>query len=266
MPAAACAALAPRALGFMPPPCNVACATLHGTLTFVDADMLVLPTEGEPGALSAVNPDAQPDFSAAYARHAAAGKASAAAAAGRTLVSGAENMDMHEVHRAVQVCPRDLVDETSQLRRAPKWRVWRAGGAAPASKSAAKRARKRAGAGSEQQEAAANTQADGMAEVTQGNTGRPAQLITSATLYGVLNLHLNDLDVRGLPSAAGVAQLSTANGNTTAAAAAAPPADAAPAAEAGSSGAADAAKRVRNLQKKLRQVRPWLTDTPHLGE
>ena len=104
-----------------------------------------------------------------------------------------------------------------------------------------------------------------MAKVTKGNAGRPAQLITSATLYGVLNLHLNDLDVRGLPSAAGVAQLSTANGSTTAAAAAAPPADAAPAAEAGSTGAADAAKRVRNLQKKLRQVRPWLTDTLHLG-
>ena len=42
---------------------------------------------------SAVNPNAQPDFSAAYARHAAAGKASAAAAAGRTLVAGAAAVD-----------------------------------------------------------------------------------------------------------------------------------------------------------------------------
>lgn len=49
-------------------------------------------------------------------------------------------------------------------------RLWgRAGGAGPASKSAAKRARKKAGAGNEQQEAAADTGADGMAEVTQGS-------------------------------------------------------------------------------------------------
>jgi hypothetical protein len=50
--------------------------------------------------------------------------------------------------------------------------------------------------------------------------------------------------------AAGVADLSIADGDATAA-----PAGAAPAAEAGGvDSAADAAKRVRNLQKKLRQV------------
>ena len=47
-------------------------------------------------ALPAVNPEAQPNFSAAYARHAAAGKASAAAAAGRTLVSGAVHMNISQ--------------------------------------------------------------------------------------------------------------------------------------------------------------------------
>lgn len=60
-------------------------------------------------ALPAVNPEAQPDFSAAYARHAAAGKASAAAAAGRTLVSGAADDDSRSAlelsrHRECLLC------------------------------------------------------------------------------------------------------------------------------------------------------------------
>lgn len=55
-------------------------------------------------ALPAVNPEAQPDFSAAYARHAAAGKASAAAAAGRTLVSGAVHMNISQGYDELMSC------------------------------------------------------------------------------------------------------------------------------------------------------------------
>jgi hypothetical protein len=73
----------------------------HWQCCLRDADLIVP---------AAVNPNAQPDFSAAYARHAAAGKASAAAAAGRTLVSGAMHADIWTALGFwTSACPRDIL-------------------------------------------------------------------------------------------------------------------------------------------------------------